>query len=88
MGCFAATKEFKKRVRKLFRFAICCNHATRFSIDIYMTRKRHVYMYKERDNFLMYHLSQMFIMHYAACYLQNEIAKFVPPEKRFFTNRR
>lgn len=31
VGCFAATKEFKKRVRKLFRFAICCNHATRFS---------------------------------------------------------
>lgn len=45
-------------------------------------------MYKERDNFLMYHLSQMFIMHYAACYLQNGIAKFAPPEKRFFTNRR
>lgn len=45
-------------------------------------------MYKERDNFLMYHLPQMFIMHYAACYLQNGIAKFVPPEKRFFTNRR
>lgn len=42
-------------------------------------------MYKERVNFLMYHLSQMFIMHYAACYLQNGIAKFVPPEKRFFT---
>lgn len=37
-------------------------------------------MYKERVNFLMYHLSQMFIMHYAACYLQNELQNSSHPK--------
>lgn len=37
-------------------------------------------MYKERVNFLMYHLSQMFIMHYAACYCKMELQNSSHPK--------
>lgn len=45
-------------------------------------------LHMERVNSQMYHILQMFIIFYASCYLQNGIAKFVPPEMRFFTIRR
>lgn len=39
-GCFAAIKESKKRVRKLFRFASSVVILQQDFLDIYMTRKK------------------------------------------------